>query len=227
MAKLTWDAVGERLYETGVKNCVLYVYDGTAEDKTKVYPLGVAWNGITSISESPEGAEATALYADDIKYLNLIATEEFKATVEAYMYPDAFCQCNGEASLVTGAVIGQQNRKMFGLAYKTTVGNDTESNGYGYKLHIIYGCYAAPSERAYSTINDSPEAITFSWSLSTTPVDVTGFKPTATVVIDSTAFKTEAQKAALKALEDKLFGTADADAYLPLPAEIKTTLTVV
>lgn len=220
---LKWDETGERLYETGVKNAVFYPYDTT----TKKYTGGVAWNGITSISESPEGAEANDLYADDIKYLSLISTETFKATVEAYMYPEEFAYYDGSAALTDGVMIGQQNRPMFGLCYKTTLGNDVSGNDYGYKLHIIYGCKASPSEKGYETINDSPDAITFSWEISTTPVAVTGFKPTATVVIDST--KADAAKLAL--LEQKLFGTPASGnddaipAELPLPDEIKTMMT--
>lgn len=210
MAKLVWDQTGEKLYETGVKNCVLFVQDNGT------YPKGVAWNGITAVTESPSGAEATPLYADDIKYLNLISTEEFGATIEAYMYPDEFMQCDGSAALAEGVYIGQQSRKAFGLVYKTTLGNDVANNEFGYKLHIIYGALAAPSEKAYATINDSPEAITFSWELTTTPVEVTGHKPTASIVIDST--KVDAK--ALKALEDKLFGTEEGEAQLPLPDEI-------
>lgn len=213
MAKLIWDQTGERRYETGVKNGVLYVQDDTGK-----YPAGVAWNGLTAVTESPSGAEATPLYADDIKYLNLMSAEEFGATVEAYTYPDEFAECNGETSLVEGVVIGQQKRKTFGMAYKTTLGNDVKGNDYGYKLHLIYGALAAPSERSYSTINDSPEAITLSWELTTTPVNVTGHKPTSIITIDST--KLDASK--LKALEDVLFGTEEKEAYLPLPDEVVT-----
>lgn len=218
MAKLVWDAVGSRLYETGVKNCALYVMGDNGE-----YSKGVAWNGVTAITESPSGAEATPLYADDIKYLNLVSAEEFGATIEAYMYPDEFKVCNGEAELAGGVVIGQQSRKTFALAYKTTVGNDTESNDHGYKIHIVYGCLAAPSERAYATINDSPEAITFSWEITTTPVNVTGAKPTSILTIDST--KCDADK--LAALEAKLFGGDDegAEPTLVLPDEVKTMMT--
>lgn len=212
MAKLVWDKSGERLYETGVKNGVLYVYDTTK----KAYGTGVAWNGLTAVTESPSGAEATALYADDIKYLNLLSTEEFGATIEAYMYPNEFAECDGSAELAEGVFIGQQKRKTFGLAYKTALGNDTEGTDYGYKLHIIYGCLAAPSEKAYATINDSPEAITFSWEVTTTPVEVTGHKPTASITIDST--KVDAGK--LATLEKKLFGDTEAEATLPLPNEI-------
>ena len=205
MSKLIWDQTGERLYETGVKNGVLYI------PTNGVYNKGVAWNGLTSVTESPSGAEATALYADDIKYLSLMSTEEFGATVEAYTYPDEFAQCDGSASLAKGASIGQQPRKTFGLSYKTTVGNDVDGNDYGYKLHLIYGALAAPSEKAYSTINDSPEAITFSWEITTTPVNVTGYKPTASITIDST--KADAEK--LAALEKVLYG----DMYTALSSQ--------
>lgn len=208
--KLVWDAAGERFYETGVKNCALYVKEAGA------YPKGVAWNGITAITESPSGAEATPLYADDIKYLNLISNEEFGASIEAYTYPEEFEQCDGTASLAKGVNIGQQSRKEFGLAYKTTLGNDEEGIDHGYKLHLIYGALAAPSEKAYATINDSPEAITFSWEVSTTPVNVTGHKPTATIVIDST--KADVEK--LAKLETILFGSDETEARLPLPDEI-------
>lgn len=211
MSKITWDNTGERLFETGVKNGVLYV-----QDETGKYPKGVAWNGLTAVTESPSGAEATPLYADDIKYLNLYSAEEFGATIEAYMYPDEFAECDGTASIADGVMIGQQTRKAFGMSYKTTVGNDVKGNDYGYKLHIIYGAMASPSEKAYATINDSPEAITFSWEVTTTPVAVAGFKPTASITIDST--KADATK--LKALEDMLYGTEDQEASLPLPDEI-------
>lgn len=215
MSKLVWDETGERLYETGVKNGVLYVQEGGA------YPKGVAWNGLTAVTESPSGAEATPLYADDIKYLNLMSNEEFGGTIEAYMYPDEFMVCDGSASLSEGVFIGQQSRKTFGLCYRTTLGNDIESNNYGYKLHLVYGALAAPSEKAYATINDSPEAITFSWEFSTTPVNVTGHKPTATVTIDST--KVDAEK--LAALEAILYGSESEEARLPLPDEIATIMT--
>ena len=211
MSKLVWDQTGEREYETGVKNGVLYV-----QGEGGTYPKGVAWNGLISVTESPSGAEATALYADDIKYLNLMSNEEFGATIEAYMSPEEFDQCDGTASLATGVSIGQQKRKTFGMAYKTTIGNDVDGNDYGYKIHLIYGALAAPSEKAYSTINDSPEAMTLSWEVSTTPVTVNGFKPTATVVIDST----KVDKKKLTALEDILFGSASKEARLPLPDEI-------
>lgn len=208
--KLTWDKTGERLYETGVDRGVLYpIQDGE-------YNMGVAWNGLTAVTESPSGAEATAIWADNIKYLNLMSAEEFGATIEAYTYPDEFAECDGSAEIAGGVYIGQQSRKTFGLCYRTVLGNDVESNDYGYKLHLIYGALASPSEKAYNTINDSPEAITFSWEVTTTPVNVTGFKPTANVTIDST--KCDADK--LAALEAILYGSDDTEARLPLPDEI-------
>ena len=215
MSKLVWEKTGERFYETGVKNGVLYPQ---AEGGT--YPKGVPWNGLTAVTESPSGAEATPLYADDIKYLNLMSAEEFGATIEAYTYPDEFAECDGSASLAKGVSIGQQKRKTFGLAYKTVLGNDVDNNDYGYKLHIIYGATASPSEKAYATINDSPEAITFSWEVTTTPVNVTGFKPTSSIVIDST----KANPTKLAALEAKLFGDDSNEAMLPLPDEIATLM---
>lgn len=218
MAKLVWDKTGDRLYETGVKNGVLYI------PTAGVYSKGVAWNGLTAVTESPSGAEATALYADDTKYLSLMSTEEFGATIEAYTYPDEFAACDGSAELADGVMIGQQKRSTFGLCYKTTIGNDTEGNDHGYKLHIIYGALAKPSERAYASINDSPEAITFSWEITTTPVNVTGAKPTASLVIDST----KADPSKLAALEDILYGKDGEPASeprLPLPDEIKTLMT--
>ena len=216
MAKLVWDKSGERLYETGVKQGVLYV-----QDTAGTYPKGVAWNGLTAVTETPSGAEATALYADDIKYLNLVSAEELGGTIEAYMYPDEFAECDGSVSLTPGMYIGQQDRKTFGLCYRTTLGNDTDSNNHGYKLHLIYGALAAPSEKAYATINDSPEAITFSWEFKTTPVNVTGHKPTASIVIDST--KVDAEK--LAALEKILYGDDTGDGpRLPLPDEVLSTL---
>lgn len=220
MAKLVWDKTGEHYYETGVKNAVLYPYD----KQTKKYGTGVAWNGITSVSESPSGAEATALYADNIKYLNLISNEEFSATIEAYTYPDEWAVLDGSAELSAGVTIGQQTRGTFGLCYRTEQGNDTDGTDYGYKLHFIYGGTATPSEKSYQTINDSPEAITFSWTLNTTPVEVPGKKPTATIVIDST--KANATK--LAKLEKILYGTpadgqtAAVKGRLPLPDEIAT-----
>ena len=211
MSKIVWDQTGERLYETGVKRGVLYV-----QDTGGTYPKGVAWNGLTAVTESPSGAEATPLYADDIKYLNLISTEELGGTIEAYTYPDEFAECDGSASIATGVYIGQQSRKTFGMCYTTTVGNDVDSNAHGYKLHLIYGALASPSEKAYSTINDSPEAITFSWEFSTTPVNVTGFKPTANIVIDST----KATPEKLAALEKILYGDTEVEPRLPLPNEV-------
>ena len=215
MAKLTWDDTGKRLYETGVKQGVLYLLDAQG-----AYKNAVAWNGLTAVTESPSGAEPTALYADDIKYLSLMSAEEFGATIEAYTYPEEFGECDGSASLATGVYIGQQARKTFGMCYKTTLGNDVEGNDYGYKLHIIYGAKAAPSEKAYATINDSPEAITFSWEITTTPVNVAGFKPTASIVIDST----KADPTCLAALEAKLYGGGSGEAELPLPDEVKTLM---
>ena len=217
MAKITWDESGKRFYETGVKNCVLYL-----QDENGAYPKGVAWNGITSISESPSGAESNPIYADDIKYLNLISAEDFSATVEAYTYPDEFAECDGSAELATGIKIGQQKRKKFGLCYRTTLGNDISGDDYGYKLHIVYGCMAAPSERSYATINDSPEAITMSWEISTTPVNVTGFRPTAHLEIDSTKVKKED----LVKLEEALYGTAEKEASLPLPNALAALVSV-
>ena len=216
MSKLVWDQTGERLYETGVKQGVLY-----PQAAGGTYPKGVAWNGLTNVTESPSGAEATPLYADDIKYLNLISTEELGGTIEAYTYPDEFAECDGSASLTEGVYIGQQPRKTFGFCYRTTLGNDVSNNNYGYKLHLVYGALASPSEKAYATINDSPEAITFSWEFSTTPVNVTGFKPTASITIDST--KVNAEK--LAALEAILYGDADNEARLPLPDEVAQIMT--
>lgn len=216
MAELKWDNPGERYYETGVKNCILYVQDAEGN-----YPKGVAWNGITAITESPSGAESEPLYADDTKYLNLISNEEFGATIEAYTYPDEFAECDGTAELAEGIKLGQQPRKQFGLCYLTTLGNDLKKNDYGYKLHLVYGCMAAPSEKGYATINDSPEAITFSWEVSTTPVDVPGFKPTAHIEIDSTKVKPED----LVKIKAKLWGSASEEPTLPLPDEIKTLIT--
>lgn len=219
MSKIVWDQTGERLYETGVKCGVLY-----PQATGGSYPKGVAWNGLTAVTESPSGAEATPLYADDIKYLNLLSVEEFGATIEAYTYPDEFAECDGSAEIADGVSIGQQKRKTFGLSYKTTLGNDVSGNDYGYKLHIIYGALAAPSEKPYATINDSPEAITFSWEVTTTPVAVSGFKPTASITIDST----KADSTKLAALETILYGkdpttsggTDGVDPRLPLPDEV-------
>ena len=219
MSRITWDNTGERLYETGVKMGVLYPIQSDG-----AYSKGVAWNGLTAVTESPSGAEATALYADDIKYLNLMSNEEFGATIEAYTYPDEFAECDGSASLAKGVTIGQQKRKTFGLCYRTSLGNDVDGTDHGYKLHLVYGCLAAPSEKPYSTINDSPEAITFSWEVSTTPVNVANFKPTSQITIDST--KANAEK--LAALEDVLYGTEGAEPTtgprLPLPDEVATLM---
>lgn len=209
--RIIWDNTGERMYETGVRQGVLYPKDLKGE-----YPLGVAWNGLTAITESPSGAEPTALYADDIKYITLMSVEEFSATIEAFTYPDEFIPCDGSAELATGVYAGQQDRNAFGLSYRTVLGNDIELNEFGYKLHIIYNALAAPSEKAYATINDSPEAITFSWEVSTTPVPVTGHKPTASLTIDST----KVDKEKLKALEDILYGSETAAPRLPMPDEI-------
>lgn len=217
MARLIFDNVGEKIYETGVDHAVLYpMEDGK-------YPKGYVWNGITAITESPSGAESTALYADNIKYLNLIAAEEFGLTIEAYTYPDEFMACDGSIEVATGVVIGQQDRQAFGLSYRTVEGNDTKGNSYGYKLHLVYNATAAPSERAYNTINDSPEAITFSWEVNTTPVAVTdgNYKPTASIIIDST----KADLTKLKALEDKLYGTESEEATLPSVDEVIQLLT--
>lgn len=217
MPRLTWDDTGKRLYETGVKQGVLYPIQtgGT-------YSTGVAWNGLTAVTESPSGAEATALYADDIKYLSLYSAEEFGATIEAYTYPEEFMECDGSAELAGGVMVGQQDRKTFGLCYRTTVGNDVDGASHGYKLHLIYGAMASPSEKAYNTINDSPEAITFSWEVTTTPVNVNGMKPTSCITIDST----KADPTCLAKLEAILYGDEDGDGpRLPLPDEVKTVMT--
>ena len=210
MPRLTWDDLGKRFYETGVKQGVLYPQVSGA------YPKGVAWNGLTAVTESPSGAEPTPLYADDIKYLELTPNEELGCTIEAYTYPDEFKACNGEATLAEGVTIGQQTRVPFGFCYKTVLGNDEKKNDYGYKLHLVYGATASVSENAFQTINDSPEAITFSWEVTTTPVAVKGFKPTAILTIDSTTIAADK----LTALEDILYGKDEAEARLPLPDEI-------
>ena len=218
-SKLEWDATGEHFYETGVKMGVLYpVVNGA-------YPKGVVWNGLTSVSETPSGADANAIYADDSKYLELRAAEEFGATVEAYTYPDEFAECDGSASPddVPGLAIGQQPRKPFGLCYRTIVGNDDMRDEYGYKIHLIYNATASPSERQYQTVNDSPEAITFSWEMTTTPVSVTGFKNTACLTIDSTKFEGD-DAAKLTALEEVLYGKGATEARLPLPDEVISIL---
>ena len=211
MSKLVWDETGKRLYETGVDRGVLFPIQASG-----AYTKGVAWNGLTAVTESPSGAEASPIYADNVKYLNLMSAEEFGATIEAYTYPDEFSACDGSVELSAGVSIGQQNRKTFGLAYRTALGNDEDGTDHGYKLHLIYGAMAAPSEKAYATVNDSPEAITFSWEVTTTPVSVTGAKPTASLTIDST--KVDAAK--LAALELILYGNIGVDARLPLPDEV-------
>lgn len=218
MSKLVWDKAGEHFYETGVSKGVLYPYQTTSAD----YSKGYAWNGLASVSESPSGAETTATYADNFKYLNLISAEDFGGTIEAYTCPDEFKDCDGSREIAPGVYAGQQNRKTFGLSYQTILGNDTESNDYGYKLHLVYGALASPSEKQYSSVNDSPEPVSMSWEFSTTPVDVTTtvngetLKPTAILTIDST--KADATK--LKALEDILYGTEENEARLPLPDEV-------
>lgn len=211
MTQLVWDQIGERLYETGVDHGVLYLPDSSGQ-----YVNGVAWNGLTSVSESPSGAEPNAQYADNIKYLNLYSAEEFGATIEAFTYPDEFAQFDGLAIPTPGIAIGQQSRRGFGLSYRTLVGNDIDGNDHGYKLHLIYGCQASPSEKAYNTVNDSPEPITFSWTLATTPVSVTGLKPTSTITIDSTDVDADA----LASLEQILYGDTGVDPRLPLPDEV-------
>lgn len=209
--KIVWDKSGERIYETGADHGVLYpmATDGK-------YGTGVAWNGLINVTESPSGAEPSPLYADNIKYLNLMSAEEFAATIEAYTYPDEFAACDGSAEPAKGVMIGQQTRKQFGLCYRTLIGNDVDGNDHGYKLHLIYGALAAPSEKGYQTINDSPEAITFSWEVTTTPVEIEGFKPTASLTVDST--KVDADK--LAQLEALLYGSEDKEASLPTPAEV-------
>lgn len=215
---IEWDKVGEHFYETGISRGVLYPIDATKEGNNK-YSDGVAWNGLTSVSESPEGAEVSAIYADNIKYLNLMSAEDFKGTIEAYTYPDEFAECDGSAELIAGVKIGQQPRKIFGLCYRTEIGND-ETSEKGYKLHLVYNCLASPSERSYETINDSPEAITFSWEFSTTPVNVAGHKPTALVTIDTTKL----DQAKLTKLENALYGNGTEKAKLLLPDEIVALL---
>jgi hypothetical protein len=217
MSKLVWDQSGKRLYETGVDHGVLYPIQTGG-----VYSKGVAWNGLTAVTESPSGADVNDIYADNMKYLGLVGAEKFGATVEAYTYPDEFAECDGSVELVKGATIGQQNRKVFGMVYRTVIGNDVDGNEHGYKLHLIYGATAAPSEKAYNTINEDPEAITFSWELSTTPVNVIGHKPTASLTIDST----KADPTKLAELEKILFGDTETEPRLPLPDEIAQLLNV-
>lgn len=214
MSKLVWDQTGERLYETGIEQVALFPQENGTYDK------GVAWNGITALNLTPSGAEPTPLYANDRKYLTLMSVEELGGTIEAYTYPDAWAECDGSAAVVPGVFLGQQTRKPFGLVAKTIIGNDTKLNKYGYKLHLVYGGLASPSEQAHATINDSPEAATMSWEFSTTPVEVTGYEPTSYICIDST--KVDAEK--LAALEAILYGTDDVEARLPLPDEITTLM---
>lgn len=219
MAKLEWDLIGNRFYETGLDRGVLYVRDGSG-----TYPLGVPWNGLISVSENPSGADPNPQYADNIKYLNLVSREEFGATIEAFTYPNAFAECDGSKEVTTGVMFGQQPRKIFGLSYRTKVGNDSQGEDYGYKIHLIYGALATPSEKSYNTVNETPEAMTFSWEITTTPVDVEDFKPTAMLVIETTATNDDQ----IAALEAALYGVtasldpviADADPYLPLPDEV-------
>lgn len=222
---ITWDEVGKRFYETGVDRGVLYPIKDTIADPTDPYEAGVAWNGLTSVSQSASGGEPSPLWADNIKYLNLVSAEEANLTIEAYTYPEEFEACDGSRELMEGVTIVQQPRKQFGFCYRTRIGNDQKADDYGYKLHLVYGCFASPSDRSYATVNDSPEAISFSWSVSTTPVEVTGYKPTAILIVDST--KTTQSK--LTDLENILYGTsagggASVAARLPLPAEVITTL---
>lgn len=225
MAKIVWDAVGEHFYETGVDHGILYQIDDTG-----AYVDGVAWNGLTNVSESPSGAEPQKLYADNMNYLTLYSAEEFGLTIEAYTYPEDFEQNDGSAVPVDGVTVGQQTRKSFGLCYRTKVGNDVKGDDLGYKLHLVYGCRAAPSERGYATINDSPEAITFSWEVSTTPVQIAGFEPSAVLVIDSTKFTSQEAKTKLTTLENMLYGTDGSGnsegtaPQLPLPITVLTTL---
>lgn len=216
MPKLIWDAAGTRLYETGTDRGVLFVQNTNGQ-----YGKGVAWNGLTAVNETPSGAEASAIYADNIKYLSLRSAEEFGGTIEAYTYPDEFAACNGEAELASGVTVGQQKRSPFGLSYRTLIGNDSESNDHGYKIHLVYGATASPSEKAYATVNDSPEAITFSFEFETTPINVEGFKPVALITIDST----KVDSAKLTSFENIIYGTEETDPRLPLPDEVKSHFT--
>ena len=221
---LEWDKTGERLYETGVDRVVLYPIRDTITDPDDPYDAGVAWNGITSISQSASGGEASAIWADNIKYLNLVSAEEASLSIEAYTYPEEFEVCDGTRELVAGATIWQQPRKMFGLTYRTLIGNDQKQQDYGYKIHLVYGCLASPSDRSYATVNDSPEAISFSWGVTTTPVEIEGFRPTSIIIVDST----KTTQAKLSALETILYGTGGSSqvaAKLPLPAAVVTALT--
>ena len=215
MAKLVWDAIGEHFYETGVDHVVLYRLDAN-----NAYSNGYAWNGVSSISESPSGGDANPIWADNIKYLNLRAAEEYGSTIECYTYPDEFAECNGEGQPASGIAIGQQTRKTFGLSYRTIVGNDAQGNDLGYKLHLVYGCTASPSEKSYSTVNDSPEAGTFSFEISTVPVAIPGYKNTAILTIDST----KVDSTHMTALEALLYGGDSTEATLPSPETVLTTL---
>ena len=221
MATLTWDKVGERFYETGVDHVVLYkMLDEIQQSDTTPYGTGVAWNGVTTISESASGGEPSPLFADNIKYLNLISTETAALSISAYTYPDEFEECDGTREVATGVIARQQPRKQFGLSYRTRIGNDQQADEYGYKLHLVYGCYASPSERAYNTVNESPEAIGFSWSVTTTPVELTGFKPTSIITINSK----KVPPAKLTSLMDLLYGTNSTNATLPLPDTVVATI---
>lgn len=215
MTALVWDATGEHFYETGVDHGVLYI------PTEGVYSKGVAWNGLTGVTESPSGAESNPQYADNIKYLNLISAEEWAGTIEAFTYPDEFAACNGEKQLVAGVTVGQQSRSTFGMSYRTKIGNDTDGSDHAYKIHLLYGLTAAPSEKAYTTVNDSPEAVTFSWEASSVPVNVTGMLPTSSITIDSRT----ADPTKLAALEKILYGSEEAEPRLPLPDEVKTLMT--
>lgn len=216
MSKLVWDEVGSRLYETGVDHGVLYPQEGGS------YPKGVVWNGLSAVSENPSGAEDNPLYADNMKYLNIKSAEELGLTIECYTYPDEWAMCDGSADLVPGVTLGQQSRNTFGFSYRTKIGNDTDGDSHGYKLHLIYGCSASPSERSYQTVNDSPEAISFSYEISTTPVVIEGYRPVASITIDSTKVSPEG----LAALEKVLYGDEDTEARLPMPNELKDILQV-
>lgn len=215
MTALVWDATGEHFYETGVDHGVLYI------PTEGVYNKGVAWNGLTGVTESPSGAESNPQYADNIKYLNLISAEEWAGTIEAFTYPDEFAACNGEKELADGVTVGQQSRSTFGMSYRTKIGNDTDGSDHAYKIHLLYGLTAAPSEKAYATVNDSPEAVTFSWEASSVPVNVTGMLPTSSITIDSRT----ANPTKLAALEKILYGAEEAEPRLPLPDEVKTLMT--
>lgn len=215
MAKLEWDKTGERLYETGISHGVVY-----PQATGGTYPKGAAWNGLTAVTESPSGAEPSPLYANNIKYLNLMSVEEFGFSIEAYTYPDEFAECNGEKEMTTGVKLGQQKRKTFGMTYRSLIGNDTEGDAHGYKLHLVYGALAAPSEMAHNSVNDNPEAATMSWECSTTPVSVAGFQPTSHIVIDSTT----ANPTKLAELEKKLYGDESSEAMLPLPDEVASIM---